>query len=292
MKTFLLILTITCGVFLPYGHNFAFMIKYILMLLLLFAFLNIKINRKIIHKIHFVLLGINILFPVILYFILLNFNETLAEIAFITSITPSAIASPVVTSLLHGKVEFPTFSLLLNNFTIALLLPVMVPALLHTNGDISTIKILLPILTVFLIPLALSQILKFGLPNVHKKLAQFSDYSFYLLIIGIYLGTSKASYYVSNNLASSLEIVFAIGAITLFIVIFYFSLGKLIGGKEFSQEAGQALGQKNNGFTIWIALTFISPLAVLGPVFYVLFQNIYISWQLYQAKKVRDRVFH
>ncbi|MCB9248354.1 MAG: hypothetical protein H6613_07315 [Ignavibacteriales bacterium] len=55
--------------------------------------------------------------------------------------------------------------------------------------------------------------------------------------------------------------------------------------QKFKNGRAQSLGQKNNGFTLWIALTFISPLAVLGPVFYILSQNIYISWQLHRNQK-------
>jgi bile acid:Na+ symporter, BASS family len=67
--------------------------------------------------------------------------------------------------------------------------------------------------------------------------------------------------------------------------ILYFFLGKRVVPASFQTEGKQALGQKNNGFTLWIALTFMNPLAVLGPVFYILFQNVYISWLLYKMKK-------
>ena len=40
-------------------------------------------------------------------------------------------------------------------------------------------------------------------------------------------------------------------------------------------------------FGIWLALTFLTPLVALGPIFYILFQNLYNSWQLYQLGKPR-----
>jgi BASS family bile acid:Na+ symporter len=96
------------------------------------------------------------------------------------------------------------------------------------------------------------------------------------------LGTSKASNYIRQEMSFSDLIIYEIAIASLLLCISYFLLGRIVTEKEFQIEGGQSLGQKNNGFTIWIALTFISPLAVLGPVFYILFQNLYISWQLHK----------
>jgi BASS family bile acid:Na+ symporter len=104
----------------------------------------------------------------------------------------------------------------------------------------------------------------------------------------IYLGTSNASNYLRTEMNQSFNIVIYIGLTSLLLCFLNFILGRFLGGREFSVEGGQSLGQKNNAFTIWIALTFVSPLAVLGPVFYVLFQNIFISWELYHSSKIKS----
>ena len=80
-------------------------------------------------------------------------------------------------------------------------------------------------------------------------------------------------------------IIYQIAGVSLLICILSFFVGWLISPKNLKVEGSQSLGQKNNGFTVWVALTFISPLAVLGPVFYILFQNIYISFQLHKNNK-------
>ncbi|MCB0731519.1 MAG: transporter, partial [Ignavibacteriae bacterium] len=79
-------------------------------------------------------------------------------------------------------------------------------------------------------------------------------------------------------------IIYQIALFSFLFCVFFFNAGKFVVPKNLRVEGGQSLGQKNNGFTVWVALTFISPLAVLGPVFYILFQNIYISWQLHKNK--------
>jgi hypothetical protein len=123
MKTLLLLLAITLGALFPYGHEYTFLIRYFLMLMLFFPFLDVRFDKRIIRKSHFVILGTIISASVIIYFLLKPFNQILAETAFVTAIAPTAIAAPVIISLKNEKVEFVTFSLLLNNIAVALLLP-------------------------------------------------------------------------------------------------------------------------------------------------------------------------
>ena len=50
-------------------------------------------------------------------------------------------------------------------------------------------------------------------------------------------------------------------------------------------SAGQALGQKNTTLAIWMANTYLNPVSALAPAAYILWQNLYNSWQLQQAAK-------
>lgn len=288
MKTIILLLTLTLGILFPQGHELSFLLKYFLMGLLLFAFLDVKIDKSIIQKSHFYILAANIVTPIAIYYSLNNFSHQLAQTAFVTAIAPTAIAAPVIISILKRKVEYVAFSLLFTNFIIALLLPFLLPALTSNSHDINVWTIFYPVLIIFSIPLLLGQILKYFLPSLHSLLSRFKDESFYLLMCAIYLGTSNASNYLRTEMNQSFNIVIYIGLTSLLLCFLNFVLGRFLGGSEFSVEGGQSLGQKNNAFTIWIALTFVSPLAVLGPVFYVLFQNIFISWELYHSNSTNS----
>ena len=50
-------------------------------------------------------------------------------------------------------------------------------------------------------------------------------------------------------------------------------------------DAGQALGQKNTAFAIWIAYTYLDPLSSVGPGCYILWQNIVNSIELWDKRK-------
>jgi BASS family bile acid:Na+ symporter len=77
-------------------------------------------------------------------------------------------------------------------------------------------------------------------------------------------------------------VLFEVAALSLLTCIASFTLGRLIGGRAFAPEASQALGQKNTTFTIYLAMTYANPLVALGPTFYVLWHNLWNSWQLHR----------
>lgn len=285
MKTILLLLIVAVGVLFPQGYPFAFLVRYVLMIMLLFAFVNLKIEKGILQKSHFYILTVNILFPILIYTLIKPLSQELASVAFITALAPTAIAAPVVTSLLKGRVDYVTFSLLLTNTTVALLLPFIIPLIYNNGQSMSVIPILLPVMITFLVPFLIAQLIKKFSPKLRKFLSDNRDKSFYFLLVGIYLGTSKATHYIQTEMDSSIEIVFLTALISFAICLVYFAIGRLLGGKNFRQEGGQSLGQKNNAFTIWVALTFINPLVALGPVFYIFAHNLVISAQLYYHDK-------
>ncbi|PKL84016.1 MAG: hypothetical protein CVV24_02155 [Ignavibacteriae bacterium HGW-Ignavibacteriae-3] len=281
MKTILLLIAISFGVFFPYGSSYTFLIRYFLMLMLFFSFLDVRLEKEIIRKSHFAILFAIISLSIVIFYVLNSFNTELAQTAFVTAIAPTAIAAPVIISLKKKNVAYVTFSLLLNNMAIGLLLPFLLPFLLNSRAHISVGEILVPVIITLAAPLAAAQFIKYFLPAIWKKLVGLKDSSFYILVINIYIATSEASNYIRTEMKSDIEIVLFIALISGLLCIIFFLTGWLLGGKEFSAEASQSLGQKNNAFTIWIAFSFVDSLAALGPVFYVLFQNIYISWELY-----------
>ena len=52
-----------------------------------------------------------------------------------------------------------------------------------------------------------------------------------------------------------------------------------------SITAGQALGQKNTVFAIWMGFTFFTPITSIAGGFYSVWHNIVNSYQLYEKRK-------
>jgi BASS family bile acid:Na+ symporter len=76
---------------------------------------------------------------------------------------------------------------------------------------------------------------------------------------------------------------------SLLVCVASFTIGRWIGGREFPRESSQSLGQKNTTFTIYLALAYASPVVALGPTCYVIWHNLWNSWQLHRAARMPSR---
>lgn len=65
-----------------------------------------------------------------------------------------------------------------------------------------------------------------------------------------------------------------------------FWIGRRVGARLGDKISGaQGLGQKNTVLAIWMALTYLNPIASVGPAAYVAWQNTINSMQLYFKTK-------
>lgn len=288
-RTFSLFLFFVLGAFLPQAHIYSFLIQYLIMLMLFLAFLDTSLNWKIFNKSVFMILVANISLAILSYFALVQVNYDLAIIAFITAITPTAIAAPVIIELLDGRVEYVVASVILTNSTIALLLPFILPLIVDSKIDISTLALLKNVSIVIFFPLIIAQLTKRFPPKVQQTMKKLKSASFYLWLIVLFLATSNASYFMRNESTFSLGTLLSSALISLIICISNFTVGWFLGGKMYRKEASQSLGQKNNALTIWISLTFLNPIVALGPTFYVIYHNVYNSYQLFKKQR-KDKV--
>jgi BASS family bile acid:Na+ symporter len=287
-----LVLMIVMGILFPQFGSLSFLIQYLLMAMLFLAFLDIEFRPGSFHKgvIWVVLANIAIAFAG--YGILRPFSLDLALTAFITGIAPTAIAAPVIIGFLQGQVEFVAAAVLLGNLTMSLVLPVALPFVVGDVVKVSIWQVLRPVLITMLIPLLLARASHL-LPSTSQSLIRRGKaFSFALWLSALLISTAKASDFLRSDGSASAAVVLPIALISLIICIVNFSLGALLGGERFRQESSQSLGQKNNAFVIWVALTFINPLVAMGPTFYILYHNLYNSWQIYRFERRRSRSFH
>ena len=284
-KVLALLLTMVAGALLPQLHNFSFLIQYLLMTMLFFAFLDIDIHPRSFQKgVLWVLLA-NVAIAFIGYWTFSSFNRDLALTAFITGVAPTAIASPVIISFIEGQAEYVVNSVLLTNLTMALVVPLTLPFLLGSAARISIWQVLEPVLITMFVPLILARVSLLLPPGMKTVIRKGKSFSFSIWLLNLLLICAKAVDFLRNAGTGTSRLLIEIASISLAICVVNFSVGALIGGRRFWQEASQALGQKNNSFVIWIALTFINPLVAMGPTFYVLYHNLYNSFQIYLYEK-------
>lgn len=290
-KSLLILVSIGIGVLFPQGHPYSFVIKYFLMTMLFFVFLNIHIHRKIIQKLHFKILLANILVPVFTYAILQFFDKTLAVAIFVIALAPTAAAASIIAQLLKVKVEIVAASTLITSVGMALLIPFLLPFFIEVEGQIDTLEVLLPILVVVFVPLFLAEIVKKWLPKIHQFFSTKKDIPLYLFIINVYLAMAKSTHFVQTSEEAQGGIILSIAIGTGVLCLVNFQIGERIVSPSLKYEGGLALGRKNTMFVLWLALTFVSPIAALSPIFYILWQNLYNSFQLWEKERRERRNF-
>ncbi len=283
-----LLLMIVLGVMFPQFHGLSVYIQYLLMAMLFFAFLDIDIKPQSFQKGVFWLVLANILIGFVAYWILRPIDLNLALAAFITGIAPTATAAPVIISFINGRVEYVVGAVLLSNAAMSFVLPITLPFLVNDVVQISVWQVLKPVVITMFAPLLLAQFSRTLPQKAQSVIRAGRKISFGLWLFALFMMCSKAADYLRNDVKASVPTVLTIALISLLICIVDFSLGAWLGGEHFRVEASQSLGQKNNSFVIWIALTFINPLVAMGPTFYILYHNIYNSWQIYRYERRRN----
>ena len=270
------------GMFFPQLSRFGFLIRPLLIVMLFMVFLQLDVRELKPRAAHWAILGANVAIGGAAYLIMsLTKNRELAWAAFFIGITPTATAAPVIMNLLRGRVGFVVSGFVVTNLGVSLVLVPLIPAVTGQMNLGFTRKVFFDLLLTMALPLALA----FALRRIHPaaetwpkrfKMLSLSIWSVMLLII-----SAGASNFLRNNREVSPWIVAAIAGTAAALCAVNFTLGYFIVPRRLRREGSQTLGQKNTMLTMSLALSFASPLAALGPTFYVICHNLWNSCQLF-----------
>lgn len=203
-------------------------------------------------------------------------------------ISPCATAAAVVTQKLGGSLEQMTTYTFLSNFITVLTVPICFPLIeptVHIEFWPAFLKILHEVFIVLIVPMILAYFVKHFMKRLHARIVAVRDLSYYLWACSLMIVTGTT---VKNivNAQTSIWMLLAIALLGLIICIVQFAVGRFIGHYfNHTQEAGQALGQKNTAFAIWLSSTYLNPLSSVGPGCYILWQNIINSVEIWQKRK-------
>ena len=235
----------------------------------------------------FQVLFIGVLMALILGFRMTSDSLILMEALLMCVISPCATAAAVVTQKLGGSLEQMTTYTFLSNFLTALLVPVCFP-LIEKGADITFwaafMKILHEVFLVLIVPMLLAYIVKHRLHRLHRKIISIRDLSYYLWACSLMIVTGTT---VKNivHAEATVWLLTAIALLGLIICIVQFAVGRFVGHYfDHTQVAGQALGQKNTAFAIWLSTAYLNPLSSVGPGCYILWQNIVNSIEIYRRQ--------
>ena len=283
--------------------------------MLFFTFCKVNPMDLRLHKWHGVVLALQLLFSVGVYYAMMAWtgNVVLSQGLLMCFIMPTATAAPIIAGKMGGSIQNLTTFTLLSNFATAIIVPALFP-LIYPAADMTFWPAFMLILS-RISPLLLGPFFAAWLLRIIYKWRKKEEFvlskraavvPFYLWVASI----TVLSAVVTNDVVANLE-VYLSSMIYLLIGSFLaclmqFGLGKMIGyylpapskGRDYqdvlinpaaapttmagvsSITAGQAFGQKNTSLGVWMAHTYLHPLAALGAAAYIIWQNIFNSLQL------------
>ena len=240
----------------------------------------------------FQVLFVAIIVAIILAFHLSGDKLILMESILTCVIGPCAAAAAVVTSKLGGNLEEMTSYTFISNFLTALMVPVCFP-LIDPNVGMdfwqAFFLILYKVCLVLVVPMALAYVVKHFIHPLHRWIVSVKDLSFYMwgLSLAIVTGTTVKNIVHADTSAHFLCLIAGMG---LVLCLVQFAVRRYLGHFfNRTQEAGQALGQKNTNYAIWIAYTYLNPLSSVGPGCYILWQNVINSIELWQHERMTKK---
>lgn len=203
-------------------------------------------------------------------------------------ICPTATACAVVTQKLGGDSATTTSYTILINIIVALLAPLLLP-FAHPHEGLTFlpafIMIMRKVFPLLLVPLALAWFVRYCMPKLHAAILSVRDLAFYMWAVALALAIAVTCRALVHSSVSLWQVAGIAGA-SLVACLFQFYVGKRIGARYgMRMEAGQALGQKNTVFIIWLGYTFLSPVSATAGGFYSVWHNLVNTWQLYKKRK-------
>lgn len=218
----------------------------------------------------------------------------IAQSFMLCAISPTATAAAVVTRKLGGDVPGLTTYIILINMLTAVLVPLVVPMVHPQDGMsfwVAFSMIMAKVFPLLILPCLAAWLVRYLFPKVHAKLVSWPDLPFYIWSVALSVAICVTTRSIVHS-SLSWWLLGGIALVSLVCCIFHFAAGRKIGsmyGRRAGKlsktiTAGQALGQKNTIFTIWMGYTFMMPETAIVGGFYSIWHNIYNSRQLYRSK--------
>ncbi len=267
----------------------AFIIPYLIFIMLLLTFVKISIYDIHFKKLHLWLLLVQAAGSVLVFLVLKPFNVTLAQGVMICVLAPTGTAAVVITSMLRGNLASLTAYSLASNVLVAVMAPVFF-SFIGINHELpfftSFFDIGKRVFVLLVVPLILAFLLNKYFPKLTQELKKHSGVSFYLWSLALVIVSGRTVFYIvhqpeKNNL---INLMIALGALVVCLAQYF--IGRRLGRVYNDTVAGgQGLGQKNTVLAIWLAQMYLNPVSSIGPGAYVLWQNIFNSWQVWRDRK-------
>lgn len=282
----------------------SFLSPYLIFLMLFITYCKLDLRHLRLSKGHILLLATQMALAGGVYLLVAPFNHTVAEGVFICLFMPTATAAPVITAMLGGSISFVATYSLLCNAVVAIGGPFILAAI-GDNAQIgfleSTLLILSKVAPLLIGPLLVAFCVRGALPGLTRRICDNQQLSFYIWAVALFIVVGGCVSFLINNWNPEQipdMIMMFVGAFLACIVQFYVGrrIGARVGEAETRAKVGapaserfdmrvscaQSVMQKNTVLGVWIAMTYMNPVASVAPAAYIAWHNIVNSWQIWR----------
>ena len=289
-KSWILPIAIVLGFFF---HEYIVVLQpalpYLIFLMLYFSFNSLDVKKMRFTMFDFWLLLFQLVVSTACYFLIRPFDEVVAQGAFVTVLAPTAAAAIAVSLILGANISMMSTYLITCNLMVAVVAPLSF-SLIGAAPDISFwssfIAILGKVFPLLIAPFVLAVLTRWLLPKANEYINRHKSLSFYVWAVSLTVVISRAIGLLMTQFHEHKTMFLWMVAVSLFLCVLQFFVGHRIGRHYGDYVAGgQSLGQKNTVLAIWMAQSYLNPLCSIVPTLYVIWQNLYNSFQMMQKEK-------
>lgn len=289
IRSFILPIAIVLGILLHrWCQAGAIIVPYLIFAILLLNFTAVDLRKLRFTWMHFFIMLFQAIVSIGLY-ALVHFttdNEILSEGALIAVLCPVASSVVVVAAMLGADRNTTTSYTITGNLLVAIVAPLYF-SFIGTNQAMpfgeSFLLIFKRISPVIALPFFVALALQMLAPRANRALSRLKDWSFYLWALALLLTLGQTIHFIFEHGEGNGHSLIALGIISMAVCAVHFGVGKWLGSHNGDRVAGgQLLGQKNTAVGIWMANTYLNPLASVALAFYSIWQNLFNSWQIWR----------
>ena len=256
----------------------------LIFLMLFVTFCRVKPSQMKPSMLHVWLLLLQITCCIGVYFALRPFDPVVAQGAMVCVLAPVAMAAVVIGGMLGANVATMATYSLVCNMAVALTAPAVLT--FTGTGACSFSQILARIAPLLVMPFAAAQFCRFVFPKAAKWVGDHSRISFYMWLVSLMVIIGRTTSFIIDLRDASLATELWLALAALVICLAQFKTGRMLGRRYGDPAAGgQSLGQKNTVLAVWMAQSFLDPIASIAPTAYIVWQNFVNSYQIWKKDK-------
>ena len=264
-------------------------LPYLIAAMLFFSFNSLDVRKMHFTMFDFWLLLFQLVASTAVYLLLRPFDEIIAEGAFVTVLAPTAAAAIAVSLILGANISMMSTYLIACNLMVAVVAPLSF-TLIGADPDIlfwtSFFAILRKVFPLLIAPFILAVLTRWLLPKVNDTINRHKSISFYIWSVSLTVVISRAIGLLLTQFYEHRMMFLWMVVVSMALCFIQFFVGHRIGKRYGDYVAGgQSLGQKNTVLAIWMAQSYLNPLCSIVPTLYVIWQNLYNSFQMMQKDR-------